>query len=278
MTWTSCALGVATILAMEAGGGIRRALAEPPVQDFTFALWSTRPPLGYPAAGLRAPFGRLSHAQLLYAGYRESVPGQPELWYSSALAEGIGSERLQPGDLDEERGGTDSAAFTLERPPGSLTPPFHVMGLATAPSGGLFIASNEQAPWGGLSFNQVFPGLNLEALLDQVRSNGLQGGEAQSLLLWMIRHGNTVVLPAPIPEVTNLDNQVPGVTWGFTALGEPMDLTYQLPWGYGSSIYRAEWNLTGYDYITPEVPAGVALPLGFIAWLGVRCWRKHPRR
>ncbi|MFM8360218.1 MAG: hypothetical protein ACKOET_16850 [Verrucomicrobiota bacterium] len=259
--------------------GAPRASAEPVIQDFTFALWNTLPySFSFGNPPLRPPFGRLSHAQLLYAGYREPVPGQPELGYSSGLAGGVGDGRLQPGDLDGERGGSDSATFFLDRPPASLTPPFHVMGLATAPSGGLFIASNDQAPWTGLTFHQVFPDLDLDALLDQVRSDNLQGGEAQSLLLAMIRQGNTVTLPTSLPEAANLDNPSGGPVWGFTDLGEPMDLTYPILQDGQTLLYRANWYLTGPDFVTPEMPAGVAMPLGFAAWLGVRCWRRHARR
>lgn len=250
-------------LALAAGLTGSPAAAQAPIVDFTYSVWH---PWGRYGQGAVV----LNHAQLVYAGYRETSPGQADLWYSHALAGGIGDNYLQPGELDVIRGGTDSAEFNLVRPPGTFPPPFHLLALATLPSGELVIGSRYRAPWETLSFSLLFPGVDYGALVQQVRSDDLQGGPVQSLLEFVIRQGSTLTLPAPLPEI---DFEAPGAMyvgslWGFDASGNPVALgrTFQRPDG---SAWEAEavWNVSGRIYAMPEATTGWAVPL--VVMLGI---------
>lgn len=270
-----------------------RAAAGPAVEDFTFAEFTAPALTGHAwGGGLGHPPVKLLHAQMIYAGYAENAPSGSDLWYSHGLAS---ADWPNPGVLTAEEGNNVSTSFRLARPPSTLAPPYHLLGLAIPENGGLLIGSAPGVPWSGRDFNSIFPGIDLAGVIAQIRSDNLQGGAVESLLRWMLQEGVTGTSPTPISEIPVLPEPWPpgylppfpgGPVWGFSEAGAPLELNlpyrYPDPWNPGGYIERvdyAEWRVTGPDFLViPESAAGTVLLPGILIVVAGMAWRRAKSR
>lgn len=256
-----------------------------PELDFSYAEFTAPALAGACCGGFPAnwPHGAIpmNHAHFLYAGYQGSAPPGEDLWYSYGIT---GPNSAVSGYLDSETGSCTSTIVTLARPPSEFPTPYHLLPLALPQNGGLLIGSAPHAPWAGRDFQSIFPGLDLAAVISQVRSDNLEGGPVESLLRWMLQQGVTGTSPVPINQILPLPEVFPaGPVWGFSETGAPLDLSltfryYTHPGDPDSTYPRTEyafWRLTGPDYLViPEARSGKSLLLGLPVLAAGMGWRR----
>jgi hypothetical protein len=215
----------------------------------------------------------MTQAHLIYLGANTQDPNGPVVEYSFGM--------LDNGVLNQGAGFDWGIYIELERPSAGSAPPYHLIGLAVTGSndgpGGLLIGGSRPSAWDGRDFNSLFPGVDQQDVVDQLRSGDLSGGAVEDLVTQMVLDNATLQSPDPMP--VPVGSPLRGWVWGFSDSGSPEELGVLIDVDYQDDPVYVAPGFGMYDIENPIIPEAAATPGVFACLaLAIGGWRWRTRR